>query len=177
MTEDATVLAVIPARLESTRLSRKLLLNETGKPLLQHTWEAACSLQAVDRVLVATDSTEAAAAVREFGGDVVMTGPHASGTDRICEAIRGIEEDFDLVLNVQGDEPEVSDAAVDPVLRLLKENRKTGIATGVTRINSVEELQDPAGCDSILPAYWFVCLPAAGTGDVVHAASVTSPGN
>src|SRR3954465_13689106 len=77
---------VIPARLASTRLPRKLLLTETGKTLLQHTYEAACRATKPRGVLGAADHEEIAAAVRSFGGQVRMTNPNAaSGTDRIAE--------------------------------------------------------------------------------------------
>src|SRR5260221_12801768 len=77
---------VIPARLASTRLPRKLLLRETGKPLIQHTYEAALRATRPKQVLVAADCEEIAAAVVAFGGRVELTSPScASGTDRVAE--------------------------------------------------------------------------------------------
>src|SRR4029079_16259506 len=82
----STSYVVIPARLESTRLSRKLLLSETGKPLVQHTYEAACQAKKPSGLCIAADHQEMMAAVRAFGGDVRMTSPTcASGTDRVAE--------------------------------------------------------------------------------------------
>ena len=93
---------VIPARLQSTRLPRKLLLAETGRPLLQYTWEAACRARSLAEVIVATDSMEIADVVRRFGGRCEMTGEHPSGTDRIAEVARRCCPDADVVVNIQG---------------------------------------------------------------------------
>ena len=82
------VYGLIPARLQSTRLPRKLLLNETGRPLIQYVWEAARRVTELSDVLVAADSEEIAAAVRRFGGRCELTGEHPSGTDRIAEVVR-----------------------------------------------------------------------------------------
>ena len=84
------VYGIIPARLESSRLPRKLLLAETGRPLLQYTWEAARRAESLGDVIVATDSNEIAAAVRGVAGRCEMTGEHPSGTDRIAEIVRAI---------------------------------------------------------------------------------------
>ena len=102
------VLAVIPARLASTRLPRKVLLDKTGKPLIQHVWEGAKACDAIDRIVVATDAEEVVKAVEAFGGEAVMTSPEcASGTDRVAEAAAQFAE-AEIVVNVQGDEPEMS---------------------------------------------------------------------
>ncbi|MCC6463804.1 MAG: 3-deoxy-manno-octulosonate cytidylyltransferase [Planctomycetes bacterium] len=102
------VLGIIPARLASTRLPRKVLLDRTGKPLIQHVWEGATACRAIGKVVVATDAEEVAVAVKRFGGEAVLTSPAcASGTDRVAEAARHYPG-FDIVVNIQGDEPEMS---------------------------------------------------------------------
>jgi 3-deoxy-manno-octulosonate cytidylyltransferase (CMP-KDO synthetase) len=102
------VVAVIPARLASTRLPRKVLLDRTGMPLIQHVWRGVRASGAIGRILIATDDEEVAAAVRDFGGEAVMTSPAcASGTDRVAEAARLCPE-AQIIVNVQGDEPEMS---------------------------------------------------------------------
>src|SRR5579871_3857161 len=83
----AHAIGFIPARLASTRLPRKLLLAETGKPLIQHTWESARRAQTLSNVIVVTDSTEIADVVLSFGGCCELTGEHPSGTDRIAEVV------------------------------------------------------------------------------------------
>ncbi|MDA1054611.1 MAG: 3-deoxy-manno-octulosonate cytidylyltransferase [Planctomycetota bacterium] len=135
---------VIPARLESTRLPRKLLLHETGKPLIQHTYEAACRATRPLGVRVAADHEEIAAAVRAFGGHVEMTDPNApSGTDRVAEVARHLT-DADVIVNVQGDEPEITGSAIDLAIELLEANPTAVMSTLATPIRSRQQLHDPA---------------------------------
>lgn len=98
---------IIPARLQSTRLPRKLLLAETGKPLIQYVWEIASACRVLDEVIVATDSQEIADAVNGFGGRAELTADHPSGTDRVAEIVRRCCSDAEIVVNLQGDEPEL----------------------------------------------------------------------
>lgn len=104
-------LAIIPARLGSTRLSRKMLLRETGQYLFEHTARNLLDGGAVERVVVATDSEEILEAAREVGLEVLMTrADHASGTDRVHEAwgiLREAGSRAAVVVNVQGDEPDL----------------------------------------------------------------------
>ncbi len=135
---------VIPARLASTRLPRKLLLAETGKPLIQHTYEAAQQARRPSGVCVAADCEEIAEVVRGFGGRVFLTSPTcASGTDRLAEIAPKLGE-VDVLVNVQGDEPELSGAAIDLVVKLLEQNPNASMATLATPIRSREKLDDPA---------------------------------
>lgn len=135
---------VIPARLESTRLPRKLLLSETGKTLIQHTYEAACRATRPGGVIVAADHEEIAAAVRGFGGNVEMTDPAArSGTDRVAE-IASRMPDIDIIVNVQGDEPEIRGEAIDLAIELLASQPSAAMSTLAAPIRSREQLQDPA---------------------------------
>ncbi len=135
---------VIPARLASTRLPRKLLLSETGKPLIQHTYEAAKKAQRAAAVCVAADCEEIAAVVRGFGGAVFLTSPDcASGTDRIAEVADRLP-DVDVLVNVQGDEPELSGEAIDLVIELLEQPPAAAMATLATPIRSKEKLHDPS---------------------------------
>jgi 3-deoxy-manno-octulosonate cytidylyltransferase (CMP-KDO synthetase) len=135
---------VIPARLASTRLPRKLLLAETGKTLLQHTYEAASQAVRPSGVCIAADCEEIASVVRRFGGQVFLTSPTcASGTDRIAEVAPQLG-DVDILVNVQGDEPELSGAAIDLVVELLEQHPKASMATLATPIREKEKLHDPA---------------------------------
>ncbi len=100
--------AIIPARLSSTRLAKKMLLAETGKPLVVHTAENAMRARRIERAVVAADAAEIVAAVERAGFRAVSTRvDHQSGTDRVFEAYRALGESFDVVVNVQGDEPEL----------------------------------------------------------------------
>ncbi len=110
-----TTLAVIPARFASTRFPGKPLANQTGKYMIQHVYERVSSAKRIDRAIVATDDLRIAEAVNSFGGEAMMTrDDHVSGTDRVGEvaATVGVAED-DLVLNVQGDEPEIEPTSLD----------------------------------------------------------------
>jgi 3-deoxy-manno-octulosonate cytidylyltransferase (CMP-KDO synthetase) len=135
---------VIPARLASTRLPRKMLLAQTGKPLIQHTYEAASRATKPGAVLVATDSEEIAAAVRSFGGRVELTSPDCpSGTDRVAEIARQLR-DAEVLVNVQGDEPEISPQAIDMTVELLENDPSAVMSTLATPIRTKEKLHDPA---------------------------------
>ena len=134
---------VIPARLASTRLSRKLLLAETGKSVLQHTYEQASLSQLADEVVIACDHPEIEAEVKRFGGQVMMTRPdHVCGTDRVAEAAEHF--DANLIVNVQGDEPEIDPAAIDLLVGLLQSNPSVPVATLAAPIRKREDLDNPA---------------------------------
>lgn len=138
------VAIVIPARLHSTRLPQKLLLRETGMTVIQHTYEAASRATKTSRICVAADGEEIAAAVRAFGGNVVLTDPnHASGSDRVAEVARSWT-DIDIIVNVQGDEPEISAEAIDQVVELLEQNPAAVMSTLSTPIRTKEKLNDPS---------------------------------
>ena len=107
-------LAVIPARLGATRLPRKPLRLLAGLPLIVRVWERVTAMQVAERCVVATDSAEVATAAREHGAEVILTrDDHPSGTDRVAEVAALPEfQAFQAILNVQGDEPFVAEAAV-----------------------------------------------------------------
>ncbi len=109
------VVAIIPARFGSTRFPGKPLASQTGKPLIQHVCERVTAARRVQRCIVATDDGRIAEAVRAFGGDVELTrADHASGTDRLAEVVeRMAGAPDDLILNVQGDEPEIEPEYLD----------------------------------------------------------------
>src|SRR5690242_10864039 len=115
---------VIPARLGSTRLPRKVLREIAGKPLVQYVWQAACKVRAKE-VVIATDDVEVRAACERFGADVVMTSPkHASGTDRIFEVARKRRwAPSTIVVNLQGDEPLMPATLVRRAAQLLANDR------------------------------------------------------
>jgi 3-deoxy-manno-octulosonate cytidylyltransferase (CMP-KDO synthetase) len=113
-----SVVAVIPARYESTRLPGKPLADLRGQPMIRRVYERTARATGVDRVLVATDDARIRAAVEEFGGEVVMTrSDHTTGTDRIAEVAARL--DAEVIVNVQGDlpllDPEMVAAAVAPM--------------------------------------------------------------
>ncbi|NHK29270.1 3-deoxy-manno-octulosonate cytidylyltransferase [Parvularcula flava] len=111
---------VIPARYASSRLPGKPLLVAGGKPLIQHTYEKAAAASA-DRVIVATDDERILETVRGFGGEAVMTSAdHQTGTARVAEAAEKVAaaegEVADIIVNMQGDEPETDPAHLDALI-------------------------------------------------------------
>ncbi|HWE40406.1 MAG TPA: 3-deoxy-manno-octulosonate cytidylyltransferase [Isosphaeraceae bacterium] len=138
------IVAVIPARFASTRLPGKPLLADTGRPLIQHVVEAARRSARIGRILVATDDDRVACAVREFGGEAVLTrADHPSGTDRVAEVAATLPT-ARIVVNLQGDEPEVSGAALDLVVQLLDDDPDAPMATLATPIRSERDYRDPS---------------------------------
>jgi len=132
---------IIPARYASSRLPGKPLLNATGKYLVQHVYENACRSRAKD-VIVATDDARILNAVRSFGGQAAMTrADHASGTDRVAEVARTL--DADIIVNLQGDEPQLDPAILDVLPELLANDRAASMATLAVPITSLEQWRDP----------------------------------
>jgi 3-deoxy-manno-octulosonate cytidylyltransferase (CMP-KDO synthetase) len=132
---------IVPARLESTRLPRKVLLRESGKYLIEHVWERACEA-AVGEVVLATDSEEVLQAAQGFGARALLTrADHPSGTDRVAEAARALAAEgleFDLVVNLQGDEPELDPADLRTLVQVMEaEGARAEMGT------LAEPIQDP----------------------------------
>jgi len=166
----APAIIVIPARLSSQRLPRKMLLAETGRPLIEHTWHAAKGSARAAHVVVATDSEEIAAAVRGFGGESVMTSPDApSGTARIVEALPRLPEAA-VIVNVQGDEPELAAKAIDAAIDLLDRCPEAGVATLVTPLRRAEDLHDSAAVKAVLTPWRLEPSAGAAVGTAVPGA-------
>ena len=135
-------IAIIPARYASTRFPGKPLAEIKGKPMVQHVYEK-CS-EVFEHVVVATDDERIADAVKAFNGKVIMTSPdHPSGTDRIAEAAQTLssEFNFDIVVNVQGDEPFIDPTQLKQIQTCF-DNPQTDIATLITPIKEAEILFD-----------------------------------
>lgn len=136
---------IVPARLASTRLARKLLLRDTGKTVLQHTYEAAAQARRPSGILVAADADEIVQEVLAFGGRAVMTSVDCpSGTDRVAEASRHLSDDVEILVNVQGDEPEIDPAAIDLAVDILVRQPELSMSTLCVPIRRRELLNDPA---------------------------------
>jgi 3-deoxy-manno-octulosonate cytidylyltransferase (CMP-KDO synthetase) len=136
------VIGVIPARYKSTRLEGKPLADIHGKPMIQYVYENASRARTLDNVVIATDDERIEAAVRRFGGQVVMTRPeHASGTDRVAEAVKG--RDAGIVVNIQGDEPLLEPEMIDECVNALITNEGCGLSTVMKKIGE-GAYQDPS---------------------------------
>ncbi len=133
-------LAVIPARLGSTRLPRKPLHIIAGRPLVEWVWRRVADVSLFDRVVIATDSAEVAEHARAIGAEVVFTSSeHPSGTDRVAEVARGDSfRDYPFVVNVQGDEPFVDAGHLGAALALIRD-QDWDVGTVAAPINAVAE--------------------------------------
>lgn len=136
------ILGIIPARFASTRFPGKPLALIKGKTMIRRVYEQALKSE-LDAVVVATDDVRIADEVMSFGGRYVMTDPnHRSGTDRCREALDLVEEKFDAVVNIQGDEPFINPLQINLLCDLIQEN-DTCLASLAKRIGSEDELFSP----------------------------------
>jgi len=143
---------VIPARLASTRFPEKVLAAATGRPLVQHVVDRVRQCRRVADVVVAADHPRIADALRPFGTRVEPTRPdHPTGTDRIAEVARRLPAGVDLLVNVQGDEPEIEPEAID---RLIERMAETGESMGTlaTPMRSMADVADPNRVKVVLSA-------------------------
>ncbi len=121
-------MAVIPARFASTRFPGKPLASDTGKYLIQHVYERAQAAQRIERVIIATDDERIVRAVQSFGGEAALTrSDHDTGTERVAEVAAGL--DADLILNVQGDEPEINPGHLDALIEQMERDPEASVAT------------------------------------------------
>jgi len=136
------VLACIPARYGSTRFAGKVLAKDTGKFLIQHTYERASLAKLPQKVIIAADDQRIVDAVRTFGAECVLTSPqHTNGTDRIAEAVADI--DVEIVVNLQADEPEIDPKNIDYLADLLIKNPDYLMATLAANFQNAEQIADP----------------------------------
>lgn len=172
--------AIVPARLGSTRLARKMLLCETGLYLFEHTARRALACPAIERVVVATDSDEVLAAAAEVGLEALATSErHRSGTDRVEEAARILakrgEGGFDVIVNVQGDEAELPPEDLSTLLAAFLDPA-VELATLAAPLESESALADPnvvkVVCDRAGDALYFT--RAAVGRHAAHAGGGTS---
>jgi 3-deoxy-manno-octulosonate cytidylyltransferase (CMP-KDO synthetase) len=154
----SNVVAIIPARFDSTRLPGKALLEIAGKPMICRVVERALAASKVTRVIVATDDERIRGAVETAGYEVVMTrGSHVSGTDRVAEVAERLT-DTDIIVNIQGDEPLISAATIDRAVDVLAresgidksagvkdtgEKEPAGIVTTFEAIDSIADVLNP----------------------------------
>lgn len=143
--ENIKFIGIIPARYASTRFPAKPLAILGGKPVIQRVYEQVSSV--LNDVYVATDDSRIADVVNSFGGNVVMTSPdHKSGTDRCFEAYTKIGKEFDVVINIQGDEPFIQKSQLESLKECFMSAEQTDIATLVkpfTTSNTLAELENP----------------------------------
>jgi 3-deoxy-manno-octulosonate cytidylyltransferase (CMP-KDO synthetase) len=137
----AAATVVIPARYASTRFPAKIIASETGKPLVQHVVEQARKCKRVRETIVAADDQRIVDALKPFNTRCILTSPaHQSGTDRIAEVARSLTDD--IVVNVQGDEPEIEPEVIDSLIERLNSSRDD-MATAATPFPQNADPDDP----------------------------------
>lgn len=133
---------IIPARFESTRFPGKVLADRTGKPLIEHVYERASQARLVSDVIVATDDERIIDAVEKFGGKAVLTrSDHPNGTSRIAEI--AVDIAADLIVNVQGDEPEIQPGHIDLAISTLDSHESSVMATIASPFTDDEDPANP----------------------------------
>ncbi len=145
--ERIRVIGVIPARYASTRLPGKPLLKISGKPMIQSVYERCLNAKLIDKVIVATDDKRIYDTVVKFGGNAVMTSSkHRSGTDRIGEVVNqrtGEPVNYDIVVNIQGDEPFINPSNIDKAIKPLLKDKTVNVSTLAFKIKNNKEINDP----------------------------------
>ena len=158
------IVAVIPARFSSTRFAAKVLAKDTGKYLIQHTYEQACLAKLPEKVIIAADDEKVVAAAETFGAECIITSvEHKSGTDRIAEAVANM--DVDIIVNLQADEPEIDPGNIDYLARLLIDNPDYPMATLAADFQNTRQVADP----NIVKVIITRCV-----GDMSHEPRATS---
>ncbi|CDP05912.1 unnamed protein product [Coffea canephora] len=137
------VVGIIPARFASSRFPGKPLVQILGKPMIQRTWERAKMASSLDHVVVATDDEKIADCCRGFGADVIITSESCrNGTERCNEALQKLEKKYDIVVNIQGDEPLIEPEIIDGIVKALQAAPDAVFSTAVTSLKP-EDAFDP----------------------------------
>lgn len=147
-----SVLGVIPARYASTRFPGKPLTVINGKTMIRRVYEQASSAASLGKVVVATDDNRIAEEVKSFGGEVIMTSDHhRSGTDRCAETVQKSEGGWDVVINIQGDEPFIQPEQIDLLASLFTDG-EVQIGTLVKKLSDLADLDNPNTMKVVLDA-------------------------
>lgn len=134
------IIAVIPARYQSSRFPGKPLAPIAGKPMIQHVYERVRQVECIKRVVVATDDERILKHVQNFGGEAVLTGECGCGTERVYEAVR--EDEYSIVINVQGDEPLIRPQMIKELIdTMVKKN--VPMATLCRELTDREDIINP----------------------------------
>lgn len=135
-------IGVIPARFASTRFPGKVLALIQGKPMIEHVWRSAKQCRELNDLLIACDDQKVLKVAQEFGAKAVMTSSdHASGSDRIAEAVGSLQ--FDIVVNIQGDEPFIEPQVIDDLVVALRNDVHASVATVIKEIRADAEINNP----------------------------------
>lgn len=139
------VLGIIPARFGSTRLEGKPLLDIRGKSMIRRVYEQCSKSDSIDKLIVATDSERIADECRTHHMNFLMTSPkHNNGTERCAEVLSQQSEQFDLVINIQGDEPFISPKSIDEIASIFLQNPTAEIGTLMKKIENANDISNPS---------------------------------
>ena len=159
--KDPYVIGIIPVRLNSIRFPRKVLAKKTGKTLVQHVWENVSKCKNIDRLVIAGDNQEIKKETESFGAEYINTSKsHKNGTTRCHEAFEILSLNKpSIIVNIQGDEPEIKASTIDSTIECLKKNNDCEVATPVCRISELKYIDDPnivkVVCDNLGKALYF----------------------
>ena len=171
--EHKKIIAVLPARYQSSRFPGKPLAGILGKPMIRWVYERVCRIPEIAETFVATDDRRICAAVEAFGGKAVLTEACNCGTERVYKACRGT--DADIILNIQGDEPLIREEMIRNLLCAFRDEQ-VGMATLKKRIDTKDVLYDPNVAKVITDIHGdAVCFSRSvipydrdGRGDVIY---------
>ncbi|KAI3710267.1 hypothetical protein L2E82_40045 [Cichorium intybus] len=156
------VVGIIPARYASSRFQGKPLVPILGKPMIQRTWERAKLATTLSQLVVATDDERIADCCRGFGADVIMTSQSCrNGTERCNEALTNLKKKFDVVVNIQGDEPLIEPDIIDGVVKVLQATPDAVFSTAVTSLKA-EDACDPNRVKCVVDNYGYAIYFSRG---------------
>lgn len=137
------IIGIIPSRYNSTRFPGKPLVDIGGKSMIQRVYKQAQKVRSFSKIIVATDDVRIEEHVKSFGGDVIMTSTeHQSGTDRCGEVVRKLKENYDIVVNIQGDEPFIQPEQLEKLIATF-DDVNTQIATLAIKLKNSEDIFSP----------------------------------
>jgi len=136
------IIGVIPARWASKRFEGKVLAPLMGEPMIKHVWFNASQSELLDDVIIACDDERVLKAAKGFGAKAVLTSKdHQSGTDRIAEAVK--DTAWDIVVNIQGDEPLLKHEVIDNLINALISDQQCSMATVIRELTNKDEINNP----------------------------------
>ena len=138
------IIGIIPARYASTRFPGKPLVEIKGVSMIQRVYQQVKVAELITKIIVATDDNRIFNHVKSFSGNVMMTAEtHQSGTERIAEVVKNLDDDYDIAINIQGDEPFIQPQLIDDLANFLIQNPQFNIATAAKKITENETLFNP----------------------------------
>jgi 3-deoxy-manno-octulosonate cytidylyltransferase (CMP-KDO synthetase) len=148
------IVAVLPARMGSTRFPGKPLAKILGRPMIEHCYRRVCAAKSLSEVIVATCDQEICDSVKSFGGQAIMTSPqHQRASDRVAEVAEKL--DADLIVMVQGDEPMVTPAMIEAAIQPFKQDKDLQCVNLTQKIKTEEEFQDPNTIKVVMDSHWI----------------------